>query len=237
MVTAFNRLLQRIGRLLLGDVYRRLDQVEYNAFNRRFYAVEQAAEYLVGAQIPGDYFEFGVYQGRTFAHACKLMGTLFPGIRFVACDSFEGLPPPQGLDAKDGYTSHFYQGQFSCTKDEFLGNLKREGVDLARVVTIEGWFDRSLTDSTRATHGLQRIAGAWIDCDLYESTIPVLEFITPMLSVGSVLLFDDWRCFRNHPDFGQQRALREWLAANQKFKLAELFSFGWNGLAFTVLEC
>ena len=108
----FERLIRRLRTVLLADVQHRLEQVEYNAFNRRFYAVEQAAEYLVGAQVAGDYFEFGVYRGRTFAHACKLMGPLFPGVRFVACDSFEGLPQPKGLDAKDGYTSHFFEGQF-----------------------------------------------------------------------------------------------------------------------------
>ena len=67
--------------------------------------------------------------------------------------------------------------------------------------------------------------------------MPVLRFITPMLSVGSVLAFDDWRCYRNRPDFGQQRAVREWLESNPRVKLTELLPFGWNGLVFTVLEC
>jgi O-methyltransferase len=236
-MSLFSRAMRKVQRILLSDLYDRVGQVEYNAFNRRFYAVEQVAEYLVGAQIPGDYMEFGVYQGRTFAHACNLMGMLFPAMRFVACDSFEGLPAPKGLDAERGYSSHFYERQFSCSKEQFLKNIDKDGVDCARVLTIEGWFDKSLTGSKRAALGIEKLACAWIDCDLYESTVPVLNFIVPMLSVGSVVLFDDWRCFRNHPDYGQQRAVREWLEANPKIKLAELLSFGWNGLAFTVLDC
>jgi hypothetical protein len=231
------RVHRRLLRGMLGEITSRLDRIEDHARNRRFYAVEQVAEYLLGAQVPGDYFEFGVYNGRTFAHACKLMSPLFPDMRFVACDSFEGLPAPHGIDAKNGYTSQFYERQFLCSKEDFLANLGREQVDLNRVITIEGWFDKSLTDDTRTAHGLGKVAFAWIDCDLYESTIPVLKFITPMLSVGCVVLFDDWRCFRNLPDYGQQRAVREWLEVNPKIKLAQLLSFGWNGLVFTVLEC
>ena len=230
----FDRILHRLRRSLLSDVERRLGMLERHAVNRRFYAVEQVAEYLVGAQVPGDYLEFGVYKGTTFAHACNLMGPLFPDMRFVACDSFEGLPAPQGIDAVDGYTSHFFHGQFQCSKTEVLANLRNEQVDLARVLIVEGWFDKTLTDETRTAHRLQKVAFAWIDCDLYESTVPVLQFITPMLSIGSALLFDDWRCFRNLPDFGQQRAVREWIDATPGLRLTELMSFGWNGLVFTV---
>ena len=69
---------------------------------------------------------------------------------------------------------------------------------------------------------------------IYKSTVPVLRFITPYLSQGSVLLFDDWRCFRNLPDRGQQRACREWLQANPQIELHEFVSFGFHGKAFTV---
>jgi hypothetical protein len=231
------RLRREFQRWLVPDIYERLARVEYHGFNRRFYAVEQVAEYLIGAQVPGDYLEFGVYKGSTFAHAYKLMGNLFPHMRFVACDSFEGLPAPRGIDAAGGYTSHFHERQFACSKDEFLENQRRQGVDLARVITIEGWFEQTLTDSVRSAHRLDRLAFAWIDCDLYESTVPVLKFITPMLSVGAVVLFDDWRCYRNLPEFGQQRAVREWLEANPSIQLAELMPFGWNGQVFTVRSC
>jgi O-methyltransferase len=219
---------------LLNDIYERLERSEYHSFNRRFYAVEQITEYLIGAQIPGDYFEFGIYQGTTFAYACNFMSPHFSSMRFIACDSFAGLPAPKGIDAVDGYSSRFFERQFQCSKEQVLANLRRKGVDLNRVITVEGWFDKTLTHETRETRNLEKVALAWIDCDLYESTVPVLEFITPMLSLGSVVLFDDWRCFRNLPEYGQQRAVREWLTKYPNVRLAELLSFGWNGLAFTV---
>jgi O-methyltransferase len=226
-----------VEKILLRGLYKRIEQIEYRSFNRRFYAIEQITEYLIGAQIEGDYLEFGVYKGTTFAHAHKWMAPYFKDMKFVAFDSFEGLPAPKGLDALDGYSSHFYAKQFECTEAAFLKNIRRNGVDMRRVRTVKGWFDKTLALDRRADYAIERIAVAWIDCDLYESTVPVLKFITPHLCVGSVIVFDDWRCYRNHPDFGEQRACREWLEANPGIELQQLFSFGWNGIAFTIVSC
>lgn len=226
-----------VQRLLLRGVYNRIRQLEYRAFNRRFYAVEQVAEYLIGAQIAGDYCEFGVYQGTTFIHAYRTMSPHFKAMRFAAFDSFEGLPQPRGLDDADGYTSHFYKGQFEFSREAFNRNLKRNRVDLRKVLTVEGWYNETLAPDRAASHGIDKIAVAWIDCDLYESTVPVLDYLAPRLSAGSVIVFDDWRCYRNHPDFGEQRACREWLERNPRMVLKELLSFGWNGIAFTVASC
>jgi len=226
-----------VQRLLLRGVYNRIRELEYRSFNRRYYAAEQIAEYLIGAQIAGDYCEFGVWQGTTFAHSYQVMSLHFPKMRFAAFDSFRGLPRPAGIDAVDGYTSHFYEGQFEASREAFLRNIRRRGVDPRKVITVEGWFNETLAPERATAHGVDRIAVAWIDCDLYESTIPVLEYIAPRLGAGSVIAFDDWRCYRNHPDFGQQRACREWLARHPRIALSELLSFGWNGNVFTVTSC
>jgi O-methyltransferase len=47
----------------------------------------------------------------------------------------------------------------------------------------------------------------WVDCDLYESTVPVLDFITEYIQDGTVIIFDDWYSFRADPDRGEQKAL------------------------------
>jgi hypothetical protein len=226
-----------IQGLLLRGVYNRIRQLEYRSFNRRFYAIEQIAEYLIGAQVPGDYCEFGVYQGTTFIHAYRMMSPHFETMRFAAFDSFRGLPPPRGVDALKGYTSHFYEGQFESSQRALARRLKRAGIDLAKVTIVEGWFDTTLAPERAAGYPVDQIAVAWIDCDLYESTVPVLEYLTPRLAVGSVVVFDDWRCYRNRPDLGEQRACREWLSSHPKLQLRELLSFGWNGIVFTVAAC
>jgi hypothetical protein len=60
-----------------------------------------------------------------------------------------------------------------------------------------------------------------VDCDLYESAKVVLDFMTPLLTAGSVLVFDDWFSFRGDPAFGEQRACAEWRAENPKWDLVE----------------
>lgn len=225
----------RLRRGLLSDVYDRISTLEYRSFNRRFFAIEQCAEYLVGAQIEGDYMEFGVYRGDTFSHAYGWMSPHFKDMRFVAFDSFEGLPKPDGLDTAGGYSSHFFENQFACSEDAFIANIRSKGVDLGKVDVVRGWFDEALVSERAASIG--KVAVAWIDCDLYESTVPVLKYLTRRLQVGTVVIFDDWRCYRNHPEFGEQRACHEWLQENPNIRLAELYSFGWNGIAFTVISC
>ena len=39
------------------------------------------------------------------------------------------------------------------------------------------------------------IALAYIDCDLYSSTMPVLEFLLPRLKNGMIIAFDDYFCW------------------------------------------
>ena len=206
-------------------------------YKNRWDAVDKLADYLVGTQIPGDYLEFGVFMGKTFSYTYRIMARLFPDMKFIALDSFEGLPEPKGIDRHDGYSSGFYAGQFACDIRQFEANLIEAGVDVARVSMIKGWFDETLKPGHPESSPIEKVAAAWIDCDLYESTIPVLDFLSGRLSVGSVLLFDDWRCYRNLADFGQQRACREWLERNPNIRLNEFIDFGFHGQAFTVAAC
>jgi hypothetical protein len=108
---------------------------------------------------------------------------------------------------------------------------------MSKVISIKGWFDQTLNDDTAKEFQIDKIAAAWIDGDLYESTVPVLNFLTSRISVGTIILFDDWRVFRNLPDYGEQRACKEWLAENPQISLREIFSFGHHGVAFTVASC
>lgn len=51
-----------------------------------------------------------------------------------------------------------------------------------------------------------------VDCDLYSSAKTVLEFVKPLLVDGTIIIFDDWYCFRGNPNLGEQRAFNEWRA-------------------------
>jgi len=230
-------LITFVEKILDSTFYDRIAQVRVETLNRRYLAIQEIADYLTGAQINGDYIEFGVFKGNTFAYACNRFSNLFPGMKFVACDSFEGLPDITGIDKTDGYSSNFSKNEFSCDENVFIRNLKRKGVKMDKVTIIKGWFSETLTEKTGKKIYPSQVAIAWIDCDLYESTVPVLNFLSSRISPGSVIVFDDWRCYRNNPNFGEQLACSEWLKNNPQIKLSELFSFGWHGIAFTVISC
>lgn len=206
-------------------------------YKNRWDVLDKIADYLVGTQIPGDYAEFGVFNGKTFAYAYKVLATLFPSMKFLAFDSFEGLPEPKGLDATENYTSGFYKGQFACDLKSFKENMKNANIDLSRVRFIDGWFEQTLKPENPKSASILKVSAAWIDCDLYESTIPVLHYLSSRLSVGSVILFDDWRCFRNLAHLGQQRACAEWLRQNPNILLNSFVDFGFHGKAFTIAAC
>ncbi len=232
---------QEVTNKIISDLISRINQLESRLLGKnrhRWDVIEKITDYFMGAQVSGDYAEFGVYRGETFAHACKFMSPKFTEMQFWAFDSFEGLPQPKdGIDSHNGYSGGFYEGQFSCDETYFIKFLLDEGIDLSKIHTVTGWYSDTLSPGHHLSSALNKIAFAWIDCDLYESTVPVLDYIVDKISVGSVILFDDWRCFRNLAEYGQQKACREWLERNPNIKLNLLIDNDYNGYAFTVAAC
>lgn len=181
--------------------------------------VRLAMQYVMNERIAGDYVEFGVYKGATFVEAwgaAEEMG--LDEMRFVACDSFQGLPTDGGP---------FRAGQFASPRAEFDATLRANRVPPGRVRVIEGFFtpEMPLPD---------QVAVAWIDCDLYESAVPVLDALTDRLVDGAVLAFDDWFTHRGRPDQGEQKACAEWLERNPAIGLIPWRDFHWAGKAFLV---
>ena len=178
----------------------------------------------------GDYLEFGCYKGDSIIAAFHSAAVRMPWMRFFAFDSFEGLPEPCGVD--NG--GPFWKNQFSCNKDDFINNLKSAGVDLTRVICVSGWFDKTLTPELKKDKSLTIASIVYIDCDLYQSCVPVLEFITDIVETGSVIMFDDWFSFKADPEKGVQRAFAEWLSRNSNITAQPWHLFGAYGKSFIV---
>jgi len=181
--------------------------------------IDLAAQWNIWQNIEGDYCEFGVYTGRQFIHAYKAITKISKEARFYAFDSFEGLPKPEGVDL---VYPQFAEGGLAATRKEFIKNLRKYNVDLSKVEVVVGWYSNVLKASLPEKIGLSKIAVALIDCDLYASTIPVLDFLTNLLVDGGIIIFDDWYLFRGHPDLGPQRAFREWQARVPEFQFSLL---------------
>ncbi|MHB1207191.1 MAG: TylF/MycF/NovP-related O-methyltransferase, partial [Rhodospirillaceae bacterium] len=150
-----------------------------------------AACVRLALRVPGNIMEFGVADGsstrvirRTLREARWNPFLAERRKRIFACDSFEGLAE-KFEDAGVG---------------AFAGRVPR----ISGVTFVKGYFENTLTPALRAEVG--QVAFAHLDADLYSSTQTVLNWLTPMLGTGSLLLFDE---FMGH-DHSERRAFDEW---------------------------
>ena len=190
-------------------------------------------DYVSSSKLYGDYLEFGVFKGGTFTPAfyfAKMFG--LNRMKFYGFDSFKGISKIKGIDAK-GF-KHFNEGDCACSKDEFVKIIKRRGVDLKRVELIEGFYDDTLNKELKNKLPINEASVVYVDCDTYESTVPVLNFITDFIKDGSIILFDDWYCYRGDPNRGEQKAFMEWLKRNSNIRATEFRKFGWHGNSFII---
>ena len=198
-------------------------------------AMAIATAFSVANNVVGDYLEFGVLEGASFMNAYKQHEREFSVYkarqaaqgdeflryerRFFAFDSFAGLP----VVAQDALPLH-WRGErvMTAAEESFVANVVAAGVSRDAFVTVPGFYEESLTDGLYSTLGLSRAAIVHIDCDIYESTVSALDFITPLVVNGTVLVFDDWFYYTGHPAKGEQGAFREWMARHPEFVATEL---------------
>lgn len=194
-------------------------------------ALDRAFRRAQATGLEGDYFEFGLYRGSSFAHAEGRARRHLPRspMRLFGFDSFRGLPPLTTLEAATG---EFNEGQFACSLPQVCANLDRRGVDWSRIRLIKGWYEDSLTEELKGRLRPRPVAVALIDCDLYLSTVSVLAFLAGLLQEGSILLFDDWDCFGGQDQMGERRAFHEFLSANPRFAPEKWIRFGRRGQGF-----
>ncbi len=225
-------------RDLITRLYRRITGHGQIAkpWQHRWNVMETALSFSVSNNVVGDYLEFGVYGGGSFAHAYRYHETLIKRYRmdnrhrggspflsyekrFFAFDSFSGLP-----ETDESLTPLHWHGPhaMACDRPHFLQNIRKRGVDLDRIHVIEGFYETSLTEQVLEREALSAGAIFHVDCDLEESTVCVLDFIRPLVTNGSVVVFDDYFYYGAHPQRGEQGAFNAWLRAHPELVATEL---------------
>ncbi|CAA0092941.1 8-demethyl-8-(2,3-dimethoxy-alpha-L-rhamnosyl)-tetracenomycin-C 4'-O-methyltransferase [Halioglobus japonicus] len=214
----------------------------------------KASRFVACEMIDGDYIEFGVYQGKTFIDAHRLLKHQFKrrigldvggenqqqakakrqqvwnDMRFIAFDSFEGLPE---LTQDDTTTPDFTKGQYACSLNEFNRRISKAGVPAEKVATVKGFFCETCVSSAYAKLNLRKAAIVWLDADLYSSTKDVLNFLPPLLQDGTILIFDDWFSYKGSPFEGVQRAFREWeKEMENQYVFSEYQRDSWKRMSF-----
>ena len=138
----------------------------------------------------GYYLEFGVFTGGTIRYMAKKK----PNIIFHGFDSFEGLP-------EDWFGMPLIKSSFSLK-----GSLPKVP---GNVTLHKGWFNEILPDWRR--NNPDKVAFVHIDCDLYSSTIDILENLAERFQVGTIILFDE---YFNYPNWENHefKAWKEFVA-------------------------
>ena len=175
----------------------------------------------INRPISGYYMEFGCHEANTMRLAWKHFRHLF-NWDFVAFDSFQGLPEIGEVDRQEIWQ----KGRLATAEAEFVRKVTAAGMPRERLRTVPGFYADSLTPDIARQLLPKRAAVVYVDCDLYESTVPVLDFIKGFLQPGTVIVFDDWNCFLADPDKGERRAWREFTEANPHLRFVPFYSTG-----------
>ncbi len=169
---------------------------------------------VIGGDVRGDVAEFGTMSGVTaqvLAMALQQMSVPNrPVKRLHLFDSFEGLP--EATAEPDTGSPHVQSSDWrpgGCTGISAAQLAEGVGKFLPaeRFSIHEGWF----SDTVPGLPADTRLGLLHIDCDMYSSTMDVLEpcFAKGWVTRGAHLLFDDWNCNRADPRFGERKAWAE----------------------------
>jgi hypothetical protein len=138
--------------------------------------------------VPGDFVECGVAAGNNF-------GAMLKAGRFGwGFDSFEGIPwkgpnddQQPGFNELPSVMEGKSSGVSSHTVENVVKDLTKWGIDPSQYKLVKGWFE-----DTIPVNEVKQISVLRLDGDLYESTLIPLVHLYPRLSVGGILIIDDW---------------------------------------------
>ncbi|MEY4198656.1 MAG: hypothetical protein RLZZ265_396 [Verrucomicrobiota bacterium] len=208
----FSRLGKRSRRQWLEEEY-----TPFGYGQKRQIMMSIARFCQINRPIGGYYFEFGCHGANTMRMAWDCFHHLFDW-SYVGFDSFEGLPEIQAIDQMKIWE----KGKLKTTEEEFRRVVTRHGMPDEKLTTVKGFYDQTLTPALRNRFlPGGKVAVAYVDCDLYASTIPILEFLKDFLQTGTVIVFDDWNCFYGDPERGERRAWREFCQRNPHLRFEE----------------
>ena len=188
------------------EIYSRFGETHHlNAFRRQ--NLIDAFRQVCLEGITGDVLECGVYKGLT----AKLLSPNLLKKRYFGVDTFEGLTDPSEVDGK-----YWKKGDLTASLEDVSRDLKflGESVELIQGV-IPDVFQKP-----EISH--RKFCFVHIDVDLYAPTKESLHFAWERLSIGGVIVCDDFG-FSTCP--GATKAVEEFLRTTKNLSTVR-FSTG-----------
>ena len=189
-----------------------------------------AAVALAVNAISGDYVEFGSWGGNTLRLAHERFTHAGRPRHLWAFDSFQGLP--EAADPRDHHPGWYSGGAGQGGVEAFRAMCDDHGVPRSAYTTVVGYYDETLP--ALGDGGPTDVALAYLDCNMYSSTVAALDFLSPRLKQGMVLAFDDYWCWSAGDVSGERSAFLEFAAAHPQWHFERFKDVNWGGLSFVV---
>jgi len=195
-------------------------------------AFARAFNFTYFNRIEGAYIEFGVASGMTLNLALSNAKVRSMNeMAFIGVDTFLGFPETNGPEI-DFRTYGSIVGSRSFSKSTIGSSLKGSKENNVQLIKLN-METEDLTDLKRVVE-LTKIAIAHLDMDYYSPTINALNVIRGSLTIGSILMFDNYFFFAANDSMGERKALSEFKDSNPHLVISDYFSYGWHGKAFIV---
>lgn len=170
----------------------------------------------------GEVLEFGVFNGTTI----NVISNFFKNDIVYGFDSFEGLPETWKMSE----SNIFKTGHFS---------VKNLPIVNQNVRLVKGWFNDSIPIWLK-NNKTENIKFLHIDCDLYSSTSTILNLLNDKISLGTIIVFDDFYYWKSPLKYkywndGEYKALVEWVTAHDR-KIEVISISGYMQCAIRVIR-
>jgi O-methyltransferase len=177
----FSNLTEYIKKSVLKEEITIIPEVRLNSLIKLMGEVTQN-------NIQGDFLEAGAMRGG----ACMVMRAfckenLIDKNVYVA-DSFKGFPPTKFIN--ESYVNNLTYPFVVVSKEQVMKNFAKYDLLDDKVFFIEGFFSESLPKADISKLSILRI-----DCDMYQSTLDVLENLYSKVSDGGYVIIDDYGDF------------------------------------------
>ncbi len=195
------------------------------------------AFYLANLEnVPGDYVEFGMYEGTSFIGAFEChMRTRLPQTAaraFWGYDSFSGFKYSSDADKHP----FFREGEFTSSYQKTRDRIARHFRDRAKWTVTPGYVENTIGGRTALEFGIDKVAIAFIDVDLGKPACVALDFLRPALQPGSIIILDDYFFYHASVTRGVAGAFKDFRNRNPELAFRRLFDYGCGGQAFILAE-
>lgn len=182
----------------------------------RVFSLCEAVKYIHEKNIEGDIVECGVWKGGSMmAVAATLLRSGDSSRNLYLFDTFEGMAPPTDKDVDiAGVTAESLLEQSDKMKDDSVWccatlEMVKSAVNSIGYPGEKIYFVKGMVEQTIPLNAPDKIALLRLDTDWYESTKHEMEHLFPRLSIGGVLIIDDYGHWQ-----GARKAVDEYFEKN-----------------------